>query len=359
VVFVLSDAYGFSPEEVERARRYHRPLYAALAADAMIGFAVLAGLTQVDLPLPWALEAAAAPALAAVATWAARLPLGWWRFRHERRYGFATQDGRGWAGDRLKGGAVGVVMTTLFVGPLLAAAHLFPHAWPWLAAGGGAALALLVTFVAPVVLEPVFNRFRPLEGELAGRLLALSERAGVPVREVLVADASRRTTKQNAYVSGVGRTRRVVLWDTLLGAPPEEIELVVAHELGHRRHRHVAVNAALAMAGVAAFVAVLRLLVPHPAPSDAALVLLLAGGLELVVLAPAAALSRRFEHVADRFSLAVTGDRSAYRTLHRRLALANLADLDPPKVAYLLLFSHPTPPERLLAAELALDRQQE
>src|SRR5204863_6874689 len=106
--------------------------------------------------------------------------------------------------------------------------------WPWAAAVGGALLALVVTFLAPVVLEPVFNRFRPLEGDLAARLVALSERAEVPVREVLVADASRRTTKQNAYVSGGGHTRRVVLWDTLLEAPPEEIELVVAHELGHR-----------------------------------------------------------------------------------------------------------------------------
>ena len=351
MVLVLSGMDDFSSDEVDRARRYHRPLYTALAVDAVLALAVLAALTRVDLPLPWWAEIIASPAVAAAALWVARLPLAWWRFGHERRWGFATQTARGWVADRLKGGAVAVALTVVFAGSLLAAAHLFPHGWPWAAAVGGALLALVVTFLAPVVLEPVFNRFRPLEGDLAARLVALSERAEVPVREVLVADASRRTTKQNAYVSGVGHTRRVVLWDTLLEAPPEEIELVVAHELGHRRHRHVAINVAVAMAGVVVFVLVLRLLVPRPAPDDAPLVLLVASALELLALAPAAALSRRLERAADRFSLAVAGDVDVYVALHRRLALTNLADLDPPRLAYPLLFSHPTPSERLAAAE--------
>src|SRR5205085_9915599 len=124
------------------------------------------------------------------------------------------------------------------------------------AAAAGATLVLVLSFVAPVVLEPLFNRFRPLDGALADDLRRLAERAHVPVRDVLVADASRRTRKVNAYVSGIGRTRRVVLWDTLLeraGTP--ELRLVVAHELGHRRDRHVLKGTLLAMAG--AVVAVL------------------------------------------------------------------------------------------------------
>jgi STE24 endopeptidase len=339
---------GFTPEQIERARRYHRPLYAAMVADFVAGLAALGALTLVDLPLSWRLEVVAGPALVAAVLWAVGLPAGWWRFGHERRWGFATQGTRGWAADRAKSLAVGVVTTVTFVAPLLALAHVFPNGWPWPAAAGGAMLALLVLFVAPVVLEPVFNRFRPLEGALAERLLALAERVGVPVREVLVADASRRTSKQNAYVSGIGRTRRVVVWDTLLDAPEDEIELVVAHELGHRRHRHVTILTALAMAGVVVYIALLRLVRPHPEPHDAALVLLLAGVLELVALPLASALSRRFERTADRFSLTVAG-KDAYIQVHQRLALSNLADLDPPKLAYLLVFSHPTPPERLSA----------
>ena len=343
----MAERDDFTREEVERASRYHRPLYAALVADTLLGLVLLAALTAVDLALPWWVEVAASPALAAAALWAVRLPLARWRLAHERRWGFSTQTTRGWWGDRAKALAVGAVTTCLFVSPLLALAHRFPHRWPWLAAAGGAALTLLVSFVAPVLLEPVFNRFRPLEGELAERVRAVAERAGVPVREVLVADASRRTRKQNAYVSGVGRTRRVVLWDTLLDAPPEEVELVVAHELGHRKHRHVLWLTLLAMAGVAAFVVVLRLARPHPQPADGPLVLLLGTLLELLALPFAAALSRRFERTADRFSLAVVGRREVFEAAHRRLALANLSDLEPPFLAYLLLFTHPTPPQRV------------
>jgi STE24 endopeptidase len=346
VIFMLSE---FTKEQIERARRYHRPLYAAMVADFAAGLAALGALTLVDLPLPWWLEVVAGPALVAAVLWAVGLPAGWWRFRHERLWGFATQNARGWAEDRAKSLAVGVVTTIVFVAPLLALAHLFPHGWPWPAAAGGAVLALLVLFVAPIVLEPVFNRFRPLEGVLAERLRALAERVGVPVREVLVADASRRTSKQNAYVSGIGRTRRIVVWDTLLEAPEQEIELVVAHELGHRHHRHVAILTALAMAAVVVYVVLLRLVRPHPEPHDAALVLLLAGALEFVALPFASALSRRFERAADRFSLTAMAEKDAYIQVHRRLALTNLADLDPPKLPYLLVFSHPTPPERLSA----------
>jgi len=181
----------------------------------------------------------------------------------------------------------------------------------------------------------------------------------VPVRDVLVADASRRTRKVNAYVSGIGRTRRVVVWDTLLSAPRDELEVVVAHELGHRRMRHVSQGTALAMLGAALFVVVLRLVRPHPEPHDAALVLLVGSLLELATLPFGSALSRRWERAADRFSLRLTADGSAFARVHRRLALANLSDLKPPKWLYYALFTHPTPPERLADAAMALDRRHE
>jgi STE24 endopeptidase len=224
----------------------------------------------------------------------------------------------------------------------------------WWAVPAGAALALavvLLSFVAPVVLEPLFNRFRPLDDEaLAASLRGLSERAGVPVRDVLVADASRRTTKVNAYVSGIGRTRRVVVFDTLLeAADPAAVEVVVAHELGHRRDGHVAKLTVLAMAGAVIAVlvlwAVLGTRVADPRTLPEALLLLLA--LELVSLAPGAWLSRRFERAADLWSLELTKKPDAFGRAHLELARRNLADLEPPRPVYLLLFSHPTPPERL------------
>jgi STE24 endopeptidase len=351
----------FSPEERGRARAYHRPLYLALLVELALGAGLLAALAWSSLgdwlfsPLESISPVAAAAAYAALVTIFSNLvrtPLafwrGWWR---ERRWGFSTQSRGAWLGDRVKGLAVSVVLAAVAWSAVVALARALPGWWA-LPAGAALALAVLfLSFLAPVVLEPIFNRFRPLQDEtLAARLRMLSERAGVPVRDVLVADASRRTTKVNAYVSGIGRTRRVVLFDTLLqAADPAAVEIVVAHELGHRREGHVAKLTVLAMAGAAVAVtvlwAVLGTRVGDPRTLPEALLVLLA--LELVALAPGAWLSRRFERVADRCSLDLTEEPSAFARAHVELARRNLSDLEPPRLAYLLLFSHPTAPERL------------
>ena len=351
----------FSPDERARARAYHRPLYLALLLDVALGAGLLAALAWTSLgdwlfsPLESISPVAAAAAYAVLVTAFLSIldtPLAFWRgWRRERRWGFSTQTAGAWLADRAKGLAVSVVLAAAAWSAAVALARALP-AWWALPAGFALALAvLLLSFVAPVVLEPIFNRFRPLEDEtLADRLRLLSERAGVPVREVLVADASRRTTKVNAYVSGIGRTRRVVLFDTLLqAADPGAVQVVVAHELGHRRDGHVAKLTLLAMAGAAVAVvvlwAVLGTRMGDPRTLPEALLLLLA--LELVGLAPGAWLSRRFERAADRCSLDLTEEPSAFARAHLELARRNLSDLEPPRLVYLLLFSHPTPPERL------------
>lgn len=348
----------FTAEEIERARAYHRPLYRALLAGIALGLAPLVVLAWLrpGLPLPWWLEGSALAALAVGAGWGTRLPLGLWRYRYEQRWGFSTQRPRAWLADQLKGLAIAVVLSTLLVEVLLVLAHALPSWWPPAAACAASLLVLLLGFVAPLVLEPLFNRFRPLADEaLAASLRALAERAGVPVREVLVADASRRTTKVNAYVSGIGRTRRVVVWDTLLAAEPAELHLVVAHELAHRRYRHVARFTALGMAGAAAFVLVLWLALGRLEPQDAPAILLISTVLELLAAPLSAWISRRWERAADRFSLQLTGDREAFRAAHLRLARANLSDLQPPRLLYLLFFTHPTAPERLRLAPVRTD----
>jgi len=339
---------GFTEAEIERARAFHRPRYVALGIDLALTLALLAALTQLSVPGPWWTAAVLAPLVVDLLVACVGLPVDWWRYRHDLRFGLTAQTARAWAADRAKGIGVIAALTVLGLAPLFALAHFFRGAWPWSAAPAAAALVLVLGFLAPVVLEPVFNRFTPLaDAELSGRLLELGEQAGAPLREILVADASRQTNRQNAYVSGIGRTRRLVLSDTLLESPPAELAVVVAHELGHRVRRHLALLTVLGMAGSVAFVLILRLLRPHPVPHDAAFVLLLGLLLELAAAPAATALSRRFERTADRFSLALTSDREAFRAVHRRLGLTNLADLDPPKPLYLLLFTHPTPQERI------------
>ena len=357
----MATSFPFTTQEVARASRYHRPLYLALLLDAALAAGVLAALAwsvagdrlfaAVD-SLPPVAAAAAYAALVVTCSSVVRAPLafwrGWWR---ERRWGFSTQSAGGWFADRGKGLAVSIVLSAGAWAAAVALARAFPGRWA-LPAGAALALAvLLLSFVAPVVLEPLFNRFGQLEDEaLAADLRRLSEQAGVPVRDVLVADASRRTTKVNAYVSGLGGTRRVVLFDTLLhAADPGAVRVVVAHELGHRRERHIAKLTLLAMAGAAGAVAllwaVLGTRVADPRTLPEALLLLMA--LELAALPAGSWLSRRFERAADRCSLDLTEDPAAFAHAHTNLARRNLSDLDPPRPAYVLLFSHPTPPERL------------
>jgi STE24 endopeptidase len=272
----------------------------------------------------------------------------------ERRWGFSSQRLPSWAADRAKALGVNIVLTAGALLALVGLARALPGWWAAPAAAVFAFATLLLSFLAPVVLEPLFNRYSPLQdATLAAELRRLAERAGVPIRDVLVQDTSRRTRKANAYVSGLGRTRRVVVSDTLLEqASPAEVRLVVAHELAHRRERHVLLGTVLAMASaVTATVVVWALLGTGVGdPQRVPLVLLIGFGIGLTSLPTITAVARRWERAADRYSLELTGDRAAYETAFRRLAQTNLTDLDPPRLLYLLLFTHPTPPERLAAA---------
>ena len=363
--------------KTDLARRYHDPRYRAILADVALGLALLAVLAFTDAgqavsgvvdPLPAALGAFVLGALVAVLSALVRLPLSvWLGLTHERAFGFSRQSWQEYALDRVKAVAIGAVLTGAGLAGLVGAAVLFPSSWPVVAAVGAALLVLLLSFVAPVVLEPVFNRFRPLEdSELRDAVIRLAADAGVPVSEVLVADASKRTTKLNAYVSGLGATRRVVLYDTLVEtATTPEVLTVVAHELGHRRYRHVALGTAIAMAASAGFVLVLWALLSSESvldaigaagPDDARVVpfVLLAGSLLGLLLAPPqAALSRSWEYASDRFAVEQTGDLDAFESAFERLSEANLPDPEPPRLVYLWLFSHPTVEERVAAARRA------
>jgi STE24 endopeptidase len=331
----------------------------ALAAFGPLGDALFDPLDG----LPWWGAALAYPALLLALLAVVALPAGIWRWRREREFGLSNQQLSGWLADRTKALAVEIVLAAAALGGLIALVHALPGAWPLVAAPVAAALVVFLSFVAPVVLEPIFNRFEPLaDEELARGLRALAERACVPVQDVLVVDASRQTLKQSAYVSGLGRTCRVVVFDTLLdGADDREVKLVVAHELGHRRDGHVVkltVGAAIAAAGaIIALWALLQLdalldAVGASGPGDPRIVpfVMLAGFvLQLVLLPPATALSRRYERAADRASLELTGDLETFERTHVSLARTNLSDLDPPRVLYLATFTHPTAPERIAA----------
>ncbi|MDH6578444.1 M48 family metalloprotease [Kitasatospora sp. MAP5-34] len=279
-------------------------------------------------------------------------------------YGLVTQGWGGWALDVLRGLALTLPLALAAVYGLYALTEWSPQHW-WLPAAGVAALLVAaLSFLYPLLVEPVFNRFTPMEpGPQRSALLRLAERDAIRVKDVLVADASRRTTALNAYVSGLGATRRIVTYDTLLHtAEPREVELVVAHELGHVKHRDVLTGTLLGALGAALAVCLLGLsaawqplLSAAGAPGVAdprSLPLLAACAAVLSLLAgpPQCAASRRIETRADRHALELTADPDGFIAMQRRLAVANVSDVDPPRLLELLFATHPSAVRRIAAA---------
>ena len=299
-----------------------------------------------------------------------RFPFRVWGWQHERAWRFSTQSFSAWLLDWAKASVLGIALMSLALLALNALASAFPSAWPWIADPGAALLVIVLSFLGPVVFEPLFNRFRPVEDALlVERLRDLAGRASVRIDQFLVADASRRTKKENAYVSGLGATRRLVVYDTLLArATPGEIELVVAHELGHWRARHTLKGTATAALGAAVAVIVLWLLLRSSAvlsaihatgpadPGIAPFALLIWGVIGLVTDPIGLVISRSWERHADRGSIELTGNAAGFAEMERNLSIANLAELAPSRLAYLFSYSHPAPADRIAAAREAVTR---
>ncbi|SCG62803.1 M48 family metallopeptidase [Micromonospora inositola] len=363
-------------DQVTRGRAFHAALrpggYGALAVGLAV--ALLLGLTPLGSRLVelagrpfgghWTARAVLGGLAVMLLADLLTLPFAAWRQTVLTRYGLSTQGWGGWAVDLLKSYAVSAVIGGLALLGFYTVIRIAPRWWWAFGAAGAAGLVVLLSFVLPVLVEPVFNRFTPMEqGPLRSELITLAARDGVPVRDVLVADASRRTKAVNAYVSGLGPTRRVVVYDTLLReATPAEVTSVVAHELGHAKDRDVWVGTLTGALGAAAAVVALYLIgswapllrlagvdsVAEPRAFPLLIALVTVVGL---VAAPVQALvSRRVEARADAHALALTGDPATFEAMQRRLAGVNLADPDPPRWEYLWSASHPSTVERMAAA---------
>lgn len=281
-----------------------------------------------------------------------------------RDVGLSTRSWATWGVDVGKSWLVATAITAVALLVLVALARAAPRTWWAWGAAATAALVVVVSFAYPVLVEPVFNRFTSLPaGQLRDDLLALAERDGVPVDDVLVADASRRTSSLNAYVSGFAGTRRIVVYDTLLEqAPPDEVLLVAAHELAHAKHRDVVTGTLLGALGAAAAVVALSLLLSWTPllrragvegagdPRVVALLLALVAVGSLLTGPLTNLVSRRIEARADVSSLDLTRDVATFRQTQQRLARTNLSDLEPNPVAFALFATHPSTTQRLALA---------
>jgi STE24 endopeptidase len=290
------------------------------------------------------------------------LPLSAWRHERALDVGLSTQAWIDWVGDVAKSAGIDAAFAAAGGALALVLVRRFRRNWWAPAAAVIVAFGVLTIWLFPVVIDPIFNDFEKLPpGATRSDVLELAERAGVDVGEVYRVDASRRTTAANAYVGGLGNSKRVVLYDNLIaGFPRDEVRLVVAHELGHQKHNDLLRGLAwLALVAPAGTLLAQRLAEafgrreglgdPAVRPGPAVLPAI-ALSLAIVTFGMAVAsnvLSRQVEARADAFSLRLTVDPAAFVQLERRLAIRNVSDPDPPRVLHSLFGTHPTTVERI------------
>jgi STE24 endopeptidase len=322
------------PRSVRRAleRAERRPLLGAAAVAVGIGVLV----TAVELPL---------------SVWA-----------HERAVdvGLSTQSFGPWLGDVAKTTAISAVFAA--VGGLLAMALIrrFPRSWWAPGAVLVVAVATVMLYLQPVVIAPLFNDYERLpDGALRADVLRLAERADVDVGEVYRVDASRRTSAINAYVNGLGHTKRVVLYDNLIDDyPPRQVRSVVAHELGHVKHSDVPRGLLWIALVVPAATFLVQTLAQRfasgrldagqrPGPASLPAVVLAFSLVSFGVGCAGNVLSRQIEARADVFALELTDDPRSFIALEQSLGTRNLGDPDPPAVLQTLFGTHPTTVERI------------
>ena len=313
--------------------------------SAMAGFLFLAGIT---LTIPG-------------------LPFDWYaQFKIEERFGFNTTSMKMWIVDRLKG----LLLAVLFGYPLLVLVLKLiewtgANWWLW-ATAVVVAFQLLVLLIAPVIIMPLFNKFTPLrEGALRERLFALARRTSFPTRSIEVMDGSKRSHHSNAFFTGFGRFRKIVLFDTLIAQLTDlELESVLAHEIGHYKKRHVVKLLGVSIAGIVIAFAAIAWLARQPwfyhafsfehrvgfAATNVIpamlLFALLAGTITFWVSPFIHIWSRRFEYDADAFAGATMGEPQSLIQALRKLSEKNLSNLTPHPFYSSFYYSHPTLLER-------------
>ena len=293
------------------------------------------------------------------------LPLGYYSgFVLPHRFGQSNQTFRDWVIDQLKGLAIGAPLGLLLLELLYLALRVTGSLWWLWAAVGMLIFTVLLSNLAPVLIAPLFNKYIPLgeeHKELADRLLELARRANTRVKGVFKYDMSKRTKAANAALTGVGNTRRIVIGDTLINEfSTDEIETVLAHELGHHVHRDIPVlitfgtlstTLSLFLASLALNWAIRYFGFSSPADVAAFPALgLIFGAYGLITMPIENAVSRWRESMADDYALQATGKKEAFASAFTRLANQNLGEVDPEKWVVFMFYSHPPLGERIAKA---------
>lgn len=368
----IIDAHG---ADSTRVKRYHRTGRILTVANYLLDVALLlaflfAGwsLALRNLALhfssrPW-LALLIYLALFGALTQIAGMPLeylsGFWL---EHRYGLSNLTLAGWVKDQLKGLAVGGTLAVLALEFLYAVIRHWAAHWWLVCAMGFIAFFVLLANLAPVIIFPIFFKVKPLDNpSLTERLLKLSQRAGTWVKGVFEWKLSEKSKKANAALMGLGNTRRIILSDTLLaGFQDEEVEAVLAHELGHHVHHHIfrsiALQSAATLAGFYLVSRILGWLGPHFGFRGAAdfanlpLLALITTALSLMLLPAVNSYSRAMERQADAYALYAIPSPAPFISSMEKLAELNLAERQPSAWIEFLFHSHPSIQKRIAFAE--------
>jgi STE24 endopeptidase len=357
----------FSAHEIERARDYNRPQLALYSGALVVQLGVLALLVvrpprvlrgPFKRPL---LVAAATGATLSVSLAVLVLPLKVIGRERARDVGLITQPWSGYARDIAVSWGIGALIAGGGAAAGLALIRRFPRRW-WIPGSAAVvAFGVITIYAGPVVLDPLFNTFKALPaGQTRSDVLELARKAHVEVGQVYEIDASRRTTAANAYVTGLGHTKRVVLYDTLIEHfSRDELRLVVAHELGHVHYDDVPLGllylAIVAPFGMFAVARLTERLAPSSEGEDGAATgpaILPALALSITIMATTITTisnqySRAIEARADAFALQSTHEPDPFISFERRIALRNLADPDPPGWVTFLTGTHPSTIQRI------------
>jgi STE24 endopeptidase len=366
----------------DKATRYHRVKRQAMVAGVIWTVLLLAGLMWTGASVTmrsaaeWMAALVSTPTFLPATTLLAyvvllsllnelgSLPLGLYSgYLLERRYGLSNESLGGWLRDEAKSFGVGLLLAAVAATLIYSLIRVWPDRW-WIAAGALFALLIVtLTNLAPVLLLPLFYTIRPLERDaLRSRLLALADRAGARVLGVYEWGLGEKTKKANAALAGIGRTRRILVSDTMLAEySDEEIEVVLAHEMAHHVHgdilKGIVFESALIVAGFYLAATALAAtsgrfgLAGVADPAGLPLLLLAAGAVSLMMMPVAHAMSRAYERNADRFALDLTKNPGAFISAMRRLGAQNLAEEQPSKIVQWLFYSHPPIGERIAAAQ--------
>lgn len=372
---VATDLDAFAPEVLRTVEAFREPRYVAgvlrltleLAVPLLVvwtrsGRRAVRRLAGPKTHAPWrgGLVAAAIVLVTALVT----LPLDVWiGYVHDGAWGFRTADATLWARDRAVELALSVGMAGLAGTVFLWAVGRWPRSWPWRLVTLGTALAAVFVLLYPLAIEPLFSSKTALaDGPVRDEVEAVLAAAGEPDLPITVSDASTRSTRVNAYVSGLGPTRQVVLYDTLLELPPEQVAVVVAHELAHREHADLARGVLATAAALLLPLLLLRGLLASPGAaalvgargsSDPRLVAVAVAFAALATLVGQPIgnwVSRRAEAAADHRAVTLTAGAEVLVRTARTFTVRDLSPPDPPQWAVLLWGTHPTVGDRIRAA---------